>query len=41
MLITKNYINNRTLNEFIKFKEDIIMMNIDIISKLLKIFDEV
>jgi hypothetical protein len=41
MLITKNYINSRTLNEFIKFKEDIIMMNIDIISKLLKIFDEV
>lgn len=40
MRITKIYINNRTLKEYAKFKEDITLMNLDIVSKLEKMFDD-
>jgi hypothetical protein len=41
MKITKTYINNRNFKEYSKFKEDITLMNLNIVSKLLQIFDEV
>jgi hypothetical protein len=40
MRITKIYINNRTLKEYAKFKDDITLMNLNIVSKLEKIFDD-